>query len=99
MSEISLCSSLTLIHLDGERVLRTACQMVAVIKYLLHFCGELHRLREKVEVQLMRASGCFIPQVLFVCFSISQFVSDFADKRLFLLLFWLNLFCLLHATR
>lgn len=68
MFEISLCSSLTLIHLDGERVLRTACQIVAVIKYLLRFCGELYRIREKVEVQLMRASGCFTPQVLFCVF-------------------------------
>lgn len=92
MFEISLCSSLALIHLDSERVLRPACQIVAVIKYFLPFCGELYRIREKVEVQPMRASWCFIPQVLFAHFSISQFVTDFTDKRLILLLFGLICF-------
>lgn len=99
MFEISLCSTLALIHLDSERVLAPAYQIVAVIKYFLPFCEELYRIREKEEVQLTRASWCFIAQVLFVCFSISQFVLDFTDKRLILLLFWHNLFCLLHTTR
>lgn len=47
--EISLCSSLALIHLSSARVLRPACQTVAAIKYFLLFCGELYRIREKVE--------------------------------------------------
>lgn len=88
MFEISLRSSQVLIHLDSERVLGPACQTVAVIKYLLPFFGELYRIRDEVEVQLRRAPWFSIPQVLFVCFSITQLVSDFIDKRLILLLFW-----------
>lgn len=54
--EISLCSTLALIHLDSERVLRPAYQIVAVIKYFLPFREELYRIREKEEAQLTRLS-------------------------------------------
>lgn len=56
MFEISLCSALALIHLDSERVLRPAYQIVAVIKYFLPFREELYRIREKEEAQLTRLS-------------------------------------------